>query len=202
MYYTFQGVSSGGDYQYSVTLKFFMRCNSGRQFYNPGVVSVFNKKTSAHILDIDVPLANQQTLSLTNSNPCITNPPTVCYEVGSYHFNVSLPPSADGYKLASQVTYRIQGINNLASGYTQTGATYTAEIPGSNDVNNGPRNTSAVFVGNDLVIVCADNSFSYSFAAMDNDGDQLRYSFCEAFTHTNGGSGTGMSNPPKEEERR
>ena len=194
MFYSFKGISNG-EYQYSVTMKFFMRCNSGRQFYNVAIISVFNKKTSVHVLDIDAPLSNQQTLSLSNPNPCITNPPTVCYEVAFYYFNVSLPASAEGYKIASQVTYRIQGINNLSSGYTQVGATYTAEIPGFNEVASGPTNSSANFVGDDRVIVCAENAFTYSFAAADADGDQLRYSFCEAFTHSGGGGG-GMSNAP------
>ena len=195
MFYIFQGFSNG-EYQYNVTLKFFMRCNSGRQFYNPAIIGIFNKRTGDHVADISAPLSNQQTLSLSNANPCISNPPTVCYEVGYYYFNVSLPPSADGYKLASQVTFRIQGINNLSNGYTQVGATYTCEIPGTTQAPTGPSNSSAIFTGNDLVIVCADNPFTYSFAADDNDGDQLRYYFCEAFTHTSGGGGSGASNPP------
>ena len=194
MFYSFQGIS-GSQYNYNVTLKFFMRCNSGRQFYNPAIVAVYNKRTGVHVMDINVPLANQLTLSLTNINPCISNPPAVCYDVGYYHFIVSLPSSVDGYKLASQVTFRIQGINNLSSGYSQVGATYTSEIPGTLDVSTGPSNSSAVFVGDDRVIVCADNSFSYSFAASDNDADQLRYSFCDAYTHSGGGSG-GSSSPP------
>lgn len=194
MFYTFLGVSNG-QYQYNVTLKFFMRCNSGRQFYNPAIVSVFNKKTSAHVLDVNVALGDQKTLSLTNSNPCITNPPAVCYEVGYYYFSISLPASADGYKLASQVTYRISGINNLTDGYSQVGATYTAEIPGTADVANAASNNSAIFTGNDLVIICADNSFSYSFGAIDKDGDKLRYLFCDAYIHSGGGAG-GISNAP------
>lgn len=194
MFYTFLGISNN-QYQYTVTLKFFMRCNSGRQFYNPAVVSIFNRRTGDRVEDINVPLTNQQTLSLSGIDPCISNPPNVCYEVGFYNLIVSLPASVDGYKLASQVTYRIQDINNLSRGYSQVGATYTCEIPGSKDNSSGPTNNSAIFGGNDLVIVCADNSFSYSFAAKDDDGDQLRYSFCEAFTHTAGG-GTGSSIPP------
>jgi gliding motility-associated-like protein len=196
MYYTFLSFS-GGFYQYRVTLKYFMRCNSGRQFYDPTVVSVYNKRTGEYVMDVNVPLGNQTTLTMTDVNPCISNPPTVCYEVGAYEFNISLPASPDGYKLASQVTYRIQNINNLAAGYTQVGATYTADIPGTLDAPNGPTNSSAVFAGNDLVIVCADNFFSYSFAAKDNDGDELRYYFCEAFTHSGGGGGTsGPTGPP------
>ncbi|HKH61269.1 MAG TPA: hypothetical protein VKA49_10590, partial [Flavitalea sp.] len=79
MYYTYLGLSGSGEHRYSVTLKFFMRCNSGRQFYNPAIVSIFNRKTADIITTIDVPLASQQTISLKNPDPCITNPPPVCY---------------------------------------------------------------------------------------------------------------------------
>lgn len=193
MYYTFLG-SSAGKNMYSVTLKFFMRCESGRQFYNPAIVSVYNRVTGATVLDMSVPLANETNISLSNTNPCISNPPSVCYDVGYYYFSLEVPDNAEGYVIASQVTYRINTINNLQSGYSQVGATYSAEIPGTGDAANGPRNTSAVFTGSDLVIVCADNPFSYSFAAQDNDGDRLRYSFDQAYRNSGGGGG-GTSSP-------
>ncbi|MFZ1855881.1 MAG: PKD domain-containing protein [Chitinophagaceae bacterium] len=188
MYYTFAGVNNG-IYQYNVTLKLFQRCGSGRQFNNPAIVSIFDKTNNSRIGDISVPINNITNISITNPDPCITNPPTVCYDVAYYTFSVSLPASAAGYVLASQVNYRINGINNLASGYNNIGATYTAEIPGTNTAVNGPDNNSAVFTGSDLVVVCANNNFNYSFAAQDADGDELRYSFCEAYESTAGGGG-------------
>ena len=193
MYYSLQGVSNGV-YTYNVTLKFFMRCNSGRNFYNPAIIAIFDKGTNAEVQQISAALSNTTTISITSHNPCITNPPPVCYEVGYYNFQVSLPASASGYILASQVTYRIAGISNLTPGYSQVGALYPAEIPGTSQVLNGAQNNSAVFVGDDLVVVCADNGFSYSFRATDPDGDQLRYHFCDAY-QSSGGSG-GMSAPP------
>ncbi len=39
-----------------------------------------------------------------------------------------------------------------------------------------------------MVVICANNAFSYSFAAEDRDNDQLRYSFTNAYV---GGSGGG-----------
>jgi gliding motility-associated-like protein len=191
MFYTYTGTSDG-QHHYSVTLKLFMRCNSGRQFPDPAIISVFDKLDFSRIRDISVDLYNKRTLQLTNPDPCITNPPNVCYEVAFYEFSVSLPPSEAGYILASQVNYRINGISNL-DGSTQVGATYTCEIPGNKQVNN-----SAVFTGSDLVIVCAGNYFSYSFAAKDNDqSDQLRYSFCAAYRSSNFGiSGEPAGDPP------
>ncbi len=194
MSYTFTGVS-GGLYQYTGTLKLFMRCNSGRRFNDPTVISVFNKSTNSRVTDLSVPLARTETISLADADPCITNPPVVCYEVGYFNFNLSLPASASGYVLSSQVNYRINGISNLIYGYSQIGALYTAEIPGTSPVVNGTENNSAIFIGSDLVIVCANNQFSYSFAATDKDGDLLRYSFCNAYQGVGNIGGPGNAGP-------
>ena len=195
MYYRFTGMS-GGNYTYSVTMKQFMRCNSGRQFANPAIIGVFSKTSGTRISDITVPLGRQENLQLSNFSRCISNPPAVCYDVGYYEFNVSVPASADGYIIAGQVNYRVANIHNLVNGYNSIGATYTAEIPGTVTGATAPRNSSANFTGSDLVIICAGNSFSYSFAAADADGDQLRYSFCEAYQSGTSGGGPNNSTPP------
>ncbi len=194
MSYSFVGVSNGM-YQYNVSFKLFMRCNSGRQFNDPTIVSVYDKATNNLITDLSVRLSNSETISLNNANPCITDPPQVCYVVGYYNFTLSLPASLQGYLLSSQVNYRIGGISNLANNYGLIGATYTAEIPGTASIPEAPKNNSAAFVGSDLVIVCADNAFSYSFAASDRDGDELRYSFCNAYQSTGSGGGPGQAVP-------
>lgn len=191
MYYSYGGGSSG-QHVYNVTLKLFMRCNSGRQFPDPAVMSVFNKTTNSRVQDISVRISSRETINLSNQDVCITNPPDVCYEVAYYHFTVSLPASAAGYTIASEVNYRIRGINNLSAG-SQVGATYTCDIPGSANADNH----SAHFTGSDLVVVCADNYFSYSFAAEDVNNDQLVYSFCGAYMSTTAGvNGVPAGNPP------
>lgn len=189
-------LDAAGNYNYNVTFKLFMRCFSNRQFNNPTIVSVFDRATNTRIQNITVPLLNSEQISLTNPDPCISNPPTVCYVVGYYSFNVTLPASANGYILSSFVNFRIAGINNLEQGYSNVGATYTAEIPGTAQASTGPANNSSKFVGSDLVVVCANNRFAYSFAATDADGDQLRYSFCEAYNSGVGGGGGNMATPP------
>lgn len=188
MYYICNGFS-GGEYKYSVILKLFMRCNSGRQFADPTTISVFDRVTGARVKEITAPLGNQETISVTSNNPCITDPPLVCYVTGYFYFSVSLPPSVNGYLISSQVNFRIAGISNFSS-YIQVGATYTTDIPGTLPaLPEAPKNTAAHFTGSDLVTICQDNAFTYSFAATDADGDVLRYSFCNAYAGGNGGSG-------------
>lgn len=194
VYYTLAGVSQG-QYRYNVTVRLFKLCVSDRQFNNPTIVSIFNAGTAERITDISVPIHTTERLNLTNTNPCITNPPQVCYEVANYIFDVTLPGAVEGYVITAHVVFRVDGMNNLFPGYNQVGATYTAIIPGTSTHGNTGENNSARFTGSDLVVVCSDNEFSYSFAAVDTDGDQLRYSFCEAY-ETNGFGGFGNNSVP------
>ncbi len=192
MHYTFTGINNGM-YSYQVTAKLFMDCYSNRRLPNPAYFGIFNKGTGAHIMDLSISMAHQDRLTLSNPGPCITNPPSVCYDIGFYDFSVNLPPVAEGYIIVIQVVYRVQGISNLTPAYGNIGATYTGEIPGNGVVASGPHNSSASFNGDDMVVICANNSFSYNFAAVDNDNDQLRYSFTNAYI---GGSGGGGVNFP------
>jgi gliding motility-associated-like protein len=197
MFYTFAG-KSGTDNKYNVTLKLYMRCNSGRRFNDPTIIAIFDKSNNQKVQEIPVPLSDQTTISLNNQNPCITDPPVVCYVIGFYNFSIVLPSNANGYLIVGQVNYRIADINNLISGYSQVGATYTSEIPGMESIANAAENNSAHFTGNDLVVICANNSFSYSFAAEDADGDQLHYSFCDAYQSGTSGANAVPPPPPYE----
>ena len=143
-----------------------------------------------------------ETLQLGTPGACITNAPVVCYQVGYYEFDVSLPASANGYTIVYQRCCRINGISNLSASGSQ-GATYVADIPGTSSLATAPENNSAKFIGADTVIVCGGYPFIYSFAAVDDDAtDVLRYSFCEAYVGGGQGGGTGggpntpAPNPP------
>ncbi len=194
IHYTLVGQSSG-EYTYNITLKLYRLCDGGRQINNSTVVSIFNRATNERIRDIIVPLSSKRELKFISTDPCITNPPTVCYEVGFFDFNITLPPSANGYIVSSQVIFRVNNINNLQPGYGNLGATYTAEIPGTLNGPGAPANNSAEFTGNDLVLLCSGSSFSYSFEGRDADGDTLRYRFCPAF-NTSPGSDPDNQQPP------
>lgn len=196
MFYIFLG-QENGNYRYAFTLKFYMRCNSGRQFNDPARIAVYDKTTGAQTSVIEASLSSTETLNRSQNDECINNPPVVCYEVGYYQFIVIVPASVGGYVVSAQVNFRIDGINNLVSGYNGIGATYSAEIPGTANGTAMMVNSSAKFVGSDLVVVCDNNSFTYSFRAIDNDGDELRYSFCDAFRSSgSGGGGPNSSVPP------
>lgn len=192
MYYTLVSVS-GSDYTYAVTLKLYRDCNSpGAQLDPTAAIAVFEMGSNTMIRQLNVPITNRDRLQLSNPGPCISNPPVVCYEVGFYTTTITVPASAAGYIISYQRCCRINGINNLvASG--SVGATYSAVIPGTNRGSTAPNNNSARFVGLDTVIICGGYPFTYSFRAIDPDGDQLRYTFCPAFV---GGGQSGQGGSP------
>src|SRR5947199_9535356 len=141
----------------------------------------------------NITLSDTTSLDLGTPDPFILNPTIVWYEVGHYTFTVTLPASSTGYIITYQRCCRIAGINNLNSS-NSIGATYIAEIPGTTPLASAPANNSAHFIGPDTVIVCQHNSFTYSFNAIDADGDSLSYSFCNAYI--GGSSSSPAPDPP------
>jgi gliding motility-associated-like protein len=195
MFYTYVG-NANGQHQYHITLKLYRDCfSAGAQLDANAGIAIFNKSTNAIVWQGQVPMeGGPQQLQLNYPGPCITNPPQVCYQVGYYEFEVSLPASINGYTVTYQRCCRINGITNLVGSGNQ-GATYTADIPGTSLLASGPVNNSARFTGVDTVIVCGGYPFTYSFAAVDADpNDILRYSFCEAWL--GGSSGNQSASAP------
>jgi len=196
MFYTLIGISSTGDYQYRVTLKLYRDCfSSGAQLDGSAAIAIFDKPLNNMVWNASITRTKVERLQLGSPGSCITNAPVVCYEVGYYEFSVTLPPSATGYTIAYQRCCRINGISNLSSSGNQ-GATYTAEIPGTALLSTAPENNSAKFIGTDTVIICGGYPFTYSFAAVDADGDELRYAFCNAYVGGGQAGGQGGPNTP------
>lgn len=191
MYYTLTS-QSGNQYTYHVTLKLYRDCfSTGATLDVTAAIGIFNRATSALVWSNNaVPRTQIVQLQISAPNPCITNPPQVCYQVGYYEFDVTLPGIASGYLISYQRCCRIPAINNLISS-SSVGATYTAEIPGISNVPTGPANHSARFTGQDTVIICSAKDFSYNFGALDADPtDNLTYSFCDAYP--GGGTAQGV----------
>jgi len=200
IYYSYlgQSVNSSGAivYSYHVTLNLYRDYNApsnAAQLDDIAPIAIYDKSTGARVWSQGINRLTIVDLNLGFPSPCITNPPAVHYQVGYYEFDVTLPGSPAGYTVVYQRCCRIAGINNL-SGSNSVGATYIADIPGTSLLATAPENNSAKFIGADTVIVCANNGFTYSFAALDKDNDQLVYSFCDAYT--GGSMGNATPNPP------
>ena len=188
--YTYLGASSSGNAgRYSITLQLYRDCDSRGADLDPRVaITVYPTGSGIFYENRQVELDRIETISLNSSDPCIGNPPEICYEIGYYTFEITLPFIENGYVIAFQRCCRIGGIFNMIDSDVQ-GVTYAAYIPGTQKGANAPINSTPVFKASDTVVVCADNYFEYDFGAIDNDGDQLEYVFDEAF------SGLSYNNP-------
>lgn len=195
--YVYTG-TDGTRFFYQVTLKLYRDCFSdGAQLDQMVPLTVYKKNISGSSFfeNFEVNMTRRDVLRLGDPGECITNPPPVCYEVGVYIVNITLPESVYGYTVAFQRCCRIEDMANV-SGSGQVGATYMAEIPGTALVSDGPKNSSPTFATRDTVIVCEDNFFTYDFGATDMDGDSLSYSFCAAYV--GGSAGNPQPNPALE----
>lgn len=164
----------------------------GGQLDNTVPITVFTRATNRQYGSIvTAGLDNDQTIRFDPaSNPCISNPPVdVCYRIRTYSISITLPDDPDGYVISYQRCCRIENIINLAGASGNVGATYFAEIPGTDIYPDAYKNSSPRFTTNDAVAVCGLSSFTVDYSVLEPDGDSIMYSFCSGYI------GASQSNP-------
>jgi gliding motility-associated-like protein len=196
IYYQYLGPgSSAGIDKFKITLRLFRDCHPSGQaaplstsvvlgYYNKVSANSYNYYTAETVQQFG---ADQDIEITDNAYPCIQPLPDVCYQIRSYQTIIELPRQALGYVVAYQTCCRANGITNMkvsaipGTSFIADGATYVAEIPGSNTLGNTGINSSPVFATKDTAVLCGNNAFSLDFGATDPDGDQLTYYFCDAY---------------------
>lgn len=179
-----------GNDKYKITLIVYRDCYNGVPgLDNPAWVSVFNNNPSYSWKDtLIIPLAIDTTIPPAISSPCLVPPVNVCYEIGTYVDTVTLPPSANGYWLVYQRCCRNHTIKNIVNP-NQTGATYTAFIPGTTTFS---QNSNPVFriVPPTYSFICLNTPFVFDHSAYDTDTnalgqltDSLVYSLCNPYDY-------------------
>lgn len=182
MSYVYLGVgATPNSGKYRVTLKLYRDCDTdGAQLDPLSTITIFQFGSNNFFLNEKAPLEKTETVLLTTPDPCISNPPRICYQIGYYGTTVDLPYNLNGYVISYQRCCRIDGIFNVVNSQN-AGVTYTTNIPGTKDQADGPINSTPVFKASDTALVCANNSFAYDFGAVDSDKDQLEFAFDEAY---------------------
>jgi gliding motility-associated-like protein len=171
---------NGGD-SYTIRVKVLRDCengNPGAYFDNPIVVGIFEKGT--HIkkneFSLNFSRANDDTLSFTGAN--CANIITGCTHIGSYSANVTLNSnvynSNNGYYLSWQRCCRNGIIQNIVNPGDASMALYT-EVPNLKTV----KNSSPKYLNNPVTLLCVNNLFEYNMNFVDDDGDELKFSFIE-----------------------
>ena len=185
--YEYLGPGTGSNLKYRITMRLYRDCfapPNSATLDGFAAISIYPNGSTTVYQTNQVPRDRIEIASLTTPGPCIENAPQVCYEIGYYIEEVELPISANGYTVSYQRCCRIGGITNIANSIN-TGATYTAAIPGTTILASAPRNSSPKFNTSDTVLICENNQFFYNFSASDLEGDQLEYVFDEAYNYPN-----------------
>jgi gliding motility-associated-like protein len=185
--------ASPGTSNYTFTITVFFSCTTQGP-KDHVYLGIYDAGSNAFVLSQEVPVTTFRTVAKTDVNPCMSNPPTICYEIYTYVYAADIPNNKAGYILAVQDALRINGIINIANS-ENAGITLTASIPGVINGHDYHTNSSPVFAFKDTAIVCYKGPFSYQFAASDKDGDSLSYSFGNGLNVLNAGGNT-SDNPP------
>ena len=174
--YTYNGVgSTTGTSNYTITVTVFFSCTvSGPK--DQVYLGVYDAVTHATVLTQEISTTTTNTYTKSAVNPCMSNPPSICYEVYTYVYTADLANNANGYILAVQDAYRSDGIVNIVNS-SADGITITANMPGTINRVDYHKNNSPTFLFKDTSIICYQTPFSYQFSATDVDGDSLSYSF-------------------------
>lgn len=108
------------------------------------------------------------------NDPCVTVPPNIRTERGSYNFNVTLPWGENIYQIAYQRCCRNNTINNIFNPGT-TGAVFSVEITQEaiRNCNNSP-----VFKKLPPIILCNNRPIMFDHGTTDMEGDSVVYEFC------------------------
>jgi gliding motility-associated-like protein len=170
--------------QYRVTMRLFRDCHSNGQtlqtervvigIYRTNGLSLYSK--TELVLQSPVPSIQLNTGAI----PCLVNAPEVCFQIGVFTGYIDLPSTSDGFTLSWIRCCRIDNIGNLGIS-TGIGGTFVTKIPGQALLPSG-NNSSPQFLIKDTALVCQNKNFVLDFGATDPDGDQLTYSFCDAYS--------------------
>lgn len=205
VFYTYLGPgSSFGTSRYTVTMRLFTECGQacggGTSVACPPssvIIGIFtNAAPYNRVMNITLPRTSLPQIRLTTYPPCITQTPTVCYQVNTYSTQVELTNTATGYRMSYQNCCRRGTLNVVADAPSISsipGSTYEAVVPGTNVLPTGS-NSCAVMDLKDTALVCHGNPFRLPFSATDIDGDSLSYRFDAAFD--GGAFASNLDDPP------
>lgn len=201
IYYQYlgKGVNDPTKNRYRITVKVYRDCTNQDQSspQNDGSipVTIFDAGSSAQVMNVTAPRVNFYLLTLGSVDPCIQNPPNICYLILQYETTVELSPNAAGYTLSFQRCCRIAGIQNVTAPSSVYGNTYSTTIPGTSLLSTAPENSTPIFAEKDAVIICFGLPFTLDFSATDADGDSLYYYFSPALHGGGQGAGSGPNSP-------
>lgn len=162
-----------GSNKYEIKLTVYRDCSDPIDFDNPSPITIYDNSNNSLVSNHQVSLFQRDTLHANNPDPCFIPPAGICVEEGFFLDTVLLPTNSSGYTISYQRCCHNSSVLNIINP-AMVGTTITAQIPPQ-------QNNSATFLNYPPIFVCVNDTFNYSFASFDIDGDSLAYSMCNPF---------------------
>ena len=179
-----------GNKRYVVSFKVYRDCNGGQaafdgdptvppgSFNRPFYYVVFDNQSGARVDSGSLTLIRKDTVQSVIQNDCL-DPKLTCVEQAFYTDTITVPDETRWYSIYHQRCCRNSGIDNLqptpggggGGGGSFPGMTIYNIIPPSQTYPNN----SADFKEFPPLFICANQSFTFDHAAVDLDGDVLKY---------------------------
>lgn len=162
-----------GNNKYEYKLTVYRDCSDQVDFINPANIHIYNKSNNNLIINKNIILTNRAIVPIVTPNPCFVPPSGLCLEVGNYIDTVTLIPNSAGYTISHQNCCHNISILNIVNP-ASTSILITTDIPPQT-------NNSSQFLNVPPIFICVNDTFNYSFASNDADGDILIYKLCTPF---------------------
>jgi gliding motility-associated-like protein len=183
-----------GQNEYRIKVKIYLDCFNGISgFDDPASIGVFDNNGDL-IQNILIDLSDAEIIELPVilENNCYVAPGNVCVEECTYDKIVQIDVPAGGLTLTYQRCCRNSSIVNTASN-DDIGMTVTAFIPGPEVAT---WNSNPEYVSYPPIFICLNNPFEMDHSAIDADGDELVYSFCNPLLTNVAGNYINPPGPP------
>ena len=184
-----------GGNQYEIKVVIYRDCgptnSNNTGFDNGGVITIYDMSNNFYdVLDHDVAIAEFVVDEFTSE--CMTLPPELCVEKGTYTIVTTLPDNANGYQIVYQRCCRNDQVINIEDP-EDMGSSLVAYIPPSSNVEC---NSSPVFDSFPPLALCLGTDIEIIQSATDIDGDDLVYSFVAPYHGSSDDEPTETYAPP------
>jgi gliding motility-associated-like protein len=190
----------GSTNRYEFTMRIYRDCDATgnpppAQLDSRAMIGVYAKQSGMLVDNYPVDISGPSRKIAPPNLPCLI-PPDVCVEEGTYFWIKDMPIISDDYVILYSRCCRNEAIDNIIRPGS-VGATYSVEIT---NFAQTAGNSSPTFKQFPPTVICGGYALNFDHSAIDDDGDQLVYKFCEPYTGGGQSNGRGcdavIPNPP------
>ena len=169
-----------GGNQYEIKVIIYRDCGptntNGTGFDGSGVISIYNMDNDL-VSYLDHGSVFQEYVVDEFTSECLTLPPELCVEKGTYTIITTLPNDGQGYQVVYQRCCRNDQVLNIVNP-GDLGSSLVAYIPA---ISGAACNNSPTFDSFPPMALCLGSDVEISQSATDVDGDSLVYSLVAPF---------------------